>query len=576
MATHTTGQVESGTVGWRSIRGRYESALWRAMDLLGVSESVERKMTMAVLLQFLATLAVFALPLAFLGPREAFSVFPTAQIVLTGVVFVLAVIAFGSTILIARRDIIEPLDGLRETAEMIANGQLESRPDASDQVDETGDLERSFVTMYEYLTTVSRQADALAREEFEASVLDEPVPGEFGESLAGMQTRLQERIDDLETSRQRIDSQREAVEQRNAALEADAERVRAVLRQCADGNFTDRVEIESDHEAMCEIADGVNTMLDDVEATLREVQTLAEEVDEVGAEVSTSVTEMEHASAEVSQSAEQISAVTDRQNDRFEEVFGEMSDLSATIEEIAATADGVAEVSQRASERARNGRETASDAVAELERIEQQSASLVGRIETLERELDEVSEIVDVIDEIAEETNLLAVNASIEAARAGVDGSGFTVVANEVKALSEETSKSTKEVDEIVRDVQASATETVDEIRQMQADVADGAETIEESLSVLKEIAERVQEANDGVQSINDATDEQARTSQEVVSMVDEATEQSEQTLQETSNVAAAAQEQAATVAEISNAAQSLSQTATELTGQLDQFTVTN
>ncbi len=576
MSTLSTDRLEPASEPEGGIRERYESVLWWMMDQLGITESVERKMGAAVFLQFLATLAVFALPLVFLGPREAFSVFPTAQIVLTGVVFVLAVVAFVNTTLIARRDIIEPLKELEYVADTVAKGQLDERPSETDQIDEIGDLQRSFVTMHEYLTTVGDQAEALAREEFGADVLDEHVPGEFGESLAEMQAGLENRITELEESRERIERQREEVERRNEALEADADRCRAVLRKCAEGDFTHRVSIESDHEAMREIGDGLNAMLDDVEDTLHTVQTLADEVDEVGEEVSTSVSEMEKASAEVSQSAEGISIATDQQNGRFEEVLGEMSDLSATIQEIASTADGVADLSDHAAGRARSGRETASDAIEELERIERRSATIVDRIETLDEELAEVSDVVEVIDGIAEETNLLAVNASIEAARAGSQGSRFAVVANEIKSLSEETGEATQEVDEMVSDVQSSAKAAVDEIDQMQRDVVDGAETIEESLAVLEEIADHVQEANDGVQSINDATDEQARTSQGVVTMVDEATEQSEQTLQETSSVAAAAEEQTATISEISNAARSLSSTATELNGQLDEFTVSD
>ncbi len=574
MSTVSTERLEGSDGSENPFRRQYESLLWGMMDQLGITESVERKMVAAVVLQFGATIAVFALPLVFLGPSEAFGVFPTAQIVLTGVIFVLSIVAFVNTLLIARRDIIEPIETIQEVADRIASGTLDRRPEPTDQPDEIGDLQRSFVSMDSYLRTVAAQADALAGEEFDADVLEETVPGEFGDSLATMQQGLQSRIADLEESREQIERQREAVEQRNEVLEADAERIRAVLQTCATGDFTDRVEIESDHDAMVEIADGLNGMLDDLEAALRSVQTLADEVDVVGEEVSTSVGEMETASAEVSESAEEISVATDEQNERFEAVLDEMSGLSATIEEIAATADGVAEISDQAAERARSGRETAGEAIDELERIESRSATVVDRIETLDAELAEVSEVVDVIDGIAEETNLLAINASIEAASAGVDGNGFAVVANEVKSLSEETGEATTEVDRMVDDVQNSAKEAVEEISQMQQDVIEGAQTIEASLEVLGEIADHVQEANEGVQSINDATDEQARTSQQVVTMVDQATERSEETLRETSSVAAAAQEQTATVAEIANAAKSLSRTATELNREVEEFTV--
>ncbi|MWV39236.1 HAMP domain-containing methyl-accepting chemotaxis protein [Natrialba sp. INN-245] len=557
-----------------SMQERYETVLWGVMERIGIAESLERKIMAAVLLQFLSTLAVFALPLAFLGPRDAIAVFPTAQIVLTGLVFALSVVAFVNTLLIARRDVVGPILSLRTAADAIASGRLDDRPERTDQSDEIGDLQRSFDSMHAHLRTVAAQADALACEEFDADVLEERVPGEFGDSLEAMQTGLQDRIGELEESRQQIDRQRERVEQRNATLEADAERIRAVLDRCRQGDFTRRVTAESDHDAMNEIADGLNETLDDIEGTLHGIQTLALEVEDVGREVSQSVRQIEAASEDVSQSAEEISIATDEQNDRFEDVLGEMSDLSATIEEIAATADGVADVSAAATERAQAGRETATDALDELDRIERRAGEIVDRIETLEDDLSEAGDIVDVIDGIAEETNLLAINASVEAARAGADGKRFAVVATEVRSLAEETSDATDDVDAVVGDVQSSAGRALEEIRTMRREVVEGVETIEESLDALTEIADRVQDANEGIQSIDDATDEQARSSQQVVTMVDTATERSERTLKETSSVAAAVEEQTATIADIAGAAESLSERATELSDRLEEFTV--
>ncbi len=564
-----TARTDQQAVGFQA---SYESALWGVMDRLGITESVERKMVTAVVLQFLATLAVFALPLVFLGPQRAISVFPTAQIVLTAVVFGLSILALLNTYLIARKDVIIPIETLESIAGRVAEGDLEQEPPATDQPDEIGDLTRSFRTMHEYLQTVAAQADALAHEEFDAPVLTAEVPGAFGRSLTEMQHGLETRITDLESSQARITRQREVVEQRKQALEDDADRIAAVMRRCAAGDFTQRVTIESDHEAMSEIATAVNAMLDDVEATLTEVTALATEVDRVGSEVSRTVAELENASGEVSASADEISVATADQNDRFADVLGEMSSLSATIQEIASTADGVASRSEQAATRAREGRETAGEAITALEQIEDRSAAIVGQIEALEADLTEVTDVVELIDDIAEETNLLAINASIEAAHAGTDGQSFAVVADEIKSLSEETSEATTRVEKNVSRIQSSADEAVTEIANLQRDVETGADTIEASLTALTEIADVVQEANDGVQSINDATDEQAYTSQEVVRMVDEATERSEDTLQETNSVAAAAEEQTATIATIADAAEGLSETATRLTDHLAAF----
>ncbi len=247
-----------------SIRERYETALWGVMERIGIAESLERKIMAAVFCSFSRRSPSLRFRSRFSG-REAIAVFPTAQIVLTGLVFALSVVAFVNTLLIARRDIVGPILSLRTAADAIASGRLDDRPERTDQSDEIGDLQRSFDSMHAHLRTVAAQADALACEEFDADVLDERVPGEFGDSLEAMQTGLQDRIGELEESRQQIDRQRERVEQRNATLEADAERIRAVLDRCRQGDFTRRVTAESDHDAMNEIADGLNETLDDIE-----------------------------------------------------------------------------------------------------------------------------------------------------------------------------------------------------------------------------------------------------------------------------------------------------------------------
>lgn len=558
---------EGSSDGIESLRIAYESLLWESMELIGVSESVERKVMAAVTLQFVATLVVFVLPIVFMGPAEALAAFPLSQILATGMVLTLAVVAFVNTLLITQRDVIRPLTEMRSVTGDIARGRLGTEPKPTDQPDEVGDLSRAVSSMHAYLTTVSKQSEALADERFDAEILEADVPGEFGDSLESMRRSLETRIDDLESSRAEIERQ-------NRELEADAERCRKVLRRCAEGDFTHRVEIESDHDAMREIATALNVTLDDVETALASVQTVAEEVNEVGKEVSTSVAEIEDASEEVSRSSEEISMATADQNERFGEVLAEMSTLSATVEEIAATANDVADISGEALTRTQSGSDAATEAVEELDRLERRTESIVELIEWLHDEIDEIDDIIGVINDIATQTNLLAVNAAVEAAHAEGDGDGFAVVADEVMTLADETGQATEDVDDVISEVQGSAEDAVEEVRAMRRAVVDGVETIEESLEALEEITGYVERANDGVQSIDEATDDQARTSQEVVTMVDEATDNSEQTNQEASSVATAAEQQSATIAGIADATQSLSHSVDDLNELLDEFTV--
>lgn len=188
-----------------SLRSWYEQLLWGSMDFIGVRDNIERKFMSAVVLQYVSAMALFFIPVVFLGPSRAFEMFPTGQLLFTGLIATLATVAFLNTILVVRRDILTPIVEMKDIVEAIGRGQLDTPPSEPTQRDEIGALQRAHVEMYEYLTTIANQADALRREQFDAAVLEEKISGELGDALGGMQQTLQTRIRDLRTFREAIE-----------------------------------------------------------------------------------------------------------------------------------------------------------------------------------------------------------------------------------------------------------------------------------------------------------------------------------------------------------------------------------
>nr|WP_245550148.1 methyl-accepting chemotaxis protein [Halopiger xanaduensis] len=470
---------------------------------------------------------------------------------------------------------------LATNARALSNGDTAISISDDDRIDEVGRVRGAFADTRDYLETAADQADAIARQEFDDPVLEADVPGKLGDSLATMRADLEQSIADLERSKTEAETaQADAAEARREAerladrLEQKAAEFGDVMSKAAEGDLTQRLDEDVDNDALAEIATAFNEMLEDIEGTIVDIQTLAEDVDRTSADVTERVSEIERASDEVGRSTEEIASAASDQSERFQAVYGEMNDLSATVEEIASTAGDVATVSAAAADRADDASEASIEIRAEMKRLEDRAEAITEQVGQLESEMGEIGDIVDLIDDIAGQTNLLALNASIEAAGAGEEGDGFAVVANEVKSLAEETGEATQEVDALIDAVQASVEETVVEIDRMREQVDDGVDVVEDGIDAIDAIADQVETANDSIQSIDEATDEQARASERVVTMVDEATEISSETESETENVAAAVEEQTASISEVSSGTRSLTEMADDLRVSLAEFDV--
>lgn len=546
----------------RELTTSYESLLWGTMDSLGINESVERKVVVAVAIQFLVSLAQLLLP---------FLVSGVLWYALAGALFAGAAIAFVNTLLIVRRDFIEPITSLDRTATKIAAGDVTVDVERSSQPDEIGSLTNAFVDMGQSLTTVSEQAAALARQEFDAPVLEEPVPGEFGRSLDRMAASMAEHTEELEVMT-------EELEARSDRLESLVEQFGQAAQQARDGDLTatiDEAAVEDvDEELFADVVEHYNDLVYTLAGTVSDVQSFADRVATASDDVSTSMTEVDHASDEMARSVQEISDGAASQTDELQQVADKMNTLSATVEEIAASADDVAETASEAAERGRSGREAATAAIDELDELDSRISDTAGAVEQLVSRIDEIDGIVSFINDIAEETNILALNASIEAARADATGDGFAVVADEIKRLAEETSESAGEISNRIGAIQADAQGTVDDVQTMETQVSESIRTIESTLEDFDDVVGVVDDVDTTIQEISRATEEQAGTTQDVVRMVDDVASVSEETAGEAENVAAASEEQTTTLSNVTDDVRAVASEADDLQSQLSQFVV--
>jgi len=466
------------------------------------------------------------------------------------------------------------LDVLSEKADAIARGRLDVDLPETRREDELGSLIDAFAAMRDYLNTVADQAGALADQNFDDPVLDEDVPGTFGEALDRMHENLETMVTDIERARDEAEGAKQEAEALNDALVEKAGEFGEVMEAAADGDLTRRMDTDSDSEAMAQIAREFNEMMAELEDTVEEVRSFAESVASASEQVTARTEDIADSSEQVTRASQQLSEAAREQQENLDSTSNEINTLSATIQEVAASADEVAQAAENTEELGEGGREAADEAIEMMNEIEAETEETVAQIDGLQSEMDQIGEIVDLIRDIADQTNLLALNANIEAAAADGSSDGFEVVANEIKALAEESKEAVDQIEDRIAEIQAETDEAVADIRQTQSQVSAGVETVDEAQESLKAIVENVEETAVGIQQINSATDEQASSTEEVVSMMDDVTRLSEESADEAEQVAAATEQQSDAVSEVTESADHLARQADELMEMLEGFRV--
>ena len=247
----------------------------------------------------------------------------------------------------------------------------------------------------------------------------------------------------------------------------------------AEGDFTRRIEVVGSDE-MGQLRDAFNQMIDNIRQTLTAVKDSASEV---GVNVS------------------EVESIADRSREAVTVQLAQTNEVSTTIEEVAESAADVSRLAEEAEEAARSGQGKSDEAgkvvtrvMGEVGRLSNEMENSMAAVNRLAENSTSISSILETIKGIAEQTNLLALNAAIEAARAGEQGRGFAVVADEVRTLASRTQGSAQEIETLISDVQENIVKAVDTMR-VNRDMVDA--TVKNSVQVSDTLAEIQQSMGD-------------------------------------------------------------------------------
>ncbi|WP_371306674.1 methyl-accepting chemotaxis protein [Pseudomonas viridiflava] len=242
------------------------------------------------------------------------------------------------------------------------------------------------------------------------------------------------------------------------------------------------------------------------------------------------VTQIASAAEELSAVTEQTSAGVNNQKVETDQVATAMHEMTATVQEVARNAEEASEAAVAADQQAREGERVVNEAIAQIERL----ASAVGNsseaMGALKQESEKIGSVLDVIKSVAQQTNLLALNAAIEAARAGEAGRGFAVVADEVRSLAQRTQKSTEEIEALIVSLQSGtqqAASVMDSSRELSASSVDLTRRAGGSLENITKTVSAIQSMN---QQIAAAAEQQSATAEEINRSIINVRDVSEQT----------------------------------------------
>jgi len=233
-------------------------------------------------------------------------------------------------------------------------------------------------------------------------------------------------------------------------------------------------------------------------------------------QIAGSATQLASASEELNAVTEEASRGVQQQNTEIEQAATAVNEMTAAVEEVARNAVSTSQASQQSTEAAREGRDRVVQTVEAIQTMTHDVQSTSVMIEGLATQGRDIGKVLDVIRAIAEQTNLLALNAAIEAARAGEAGRGFAVVADEVRALAHRTAQSTQEIEKMVAGIQNGTGEAVESMQQSNQRTQSTLELARAAGVALEQIAESINQINERNLVIASASEEQAQVSREV------------------------------------------------------------
>ncbi len=316
----------------------------------------------------------------------------------------------------------------------------------------------------------------------------------------------------------------------------------------------------------------VNKMVDNLHELINQVNETAEHVAAASEQLAASTDQAAVATEQITKTIQDVSIGAEQQLQSAVDSADAMEALSEGIMRIAETSTVVSEASWQSAKEAEQGNESILTAKRQMGMIHTSVHETASGIQLLEKRSQEIGEIVEVITGIAQQTNLLALNAAIEAARAGEQGKGFAVVADEVRKLAEQSGVSAGRISDLIQTIQTETAKAAGSMNEVTREVQVGTEVVNVAGEAFERILLSAKQVADQIQEVTAASEEMSASTEQVSHSVEDMSRIAQSSSGNAQNVAAASEEQLASVEEISMSAESLTKLAQELRELIGKF----
>ncbi len=490
-------------------------------------------------------------------------------------------VLFAGLLLVFGRSISRPLQQMVRVADSIAEGRLDQTVSHRSK-DETGQLAEAFRRMLGYLKQMAESARQIAQGDLSREVQPVSAQDELGTAFHEMNQYLclmAENAREISQGNLQVGVQpRSERDEFGNAFRSMTDYLRTLSENAtavSQGNLAVETRLASERD---QLGKAFLQMVDNLRSAIAQVtqgaQQLAQTSQVLGdstgqslhninqiatqsQQLAQSATEASSAMEELDNALRDFRRLSEEQKQRALQAYHAMTDATNAVGEVAQRAEQMSAAAQEATAVAQTGGSAVEQVISAMERIRERTAFTAEKVLELDQFGQQIGTIVQTIKNIAQQTNLLALNAAIEAARAGEHGKGFAVVADEVRRLAEQANESTKEIARLIESVRVGVEQSVQAMQEARNEIEQGYSRSSEASTALREIIQAIDSVAHDVQDVSHIAQQMADRVQQILGVIEATRETSENSARILGDIASSSQQVAGTINKVADASES-------------------